>query len=226
MGYYTSFKLKGEIDPEFKSWMKEGPTKSEINRSRTFLIATCMLAGGNVSKDNMFNIDKIYKDVNFRLRFYISELKEDWKNHIAKEIETEGKVALCGWEFSKGSAHDTWTDESIEEHFMHNIFMLAVFDAGTPFDDETDKYNRKYEQVTDIVDEIESCVIDMMDHKFVARYRDSEDAIEHGDDTGYEDDPQPGADSVNEPDHTDETDADEPEAPKKKGKKPVSKTTE
>ena len=58
MGYQTTFRLKGELDNQFKTWMKS-VTKSELTKYKVVLEGICMLP---IEKtDNMRGHTYMYK---------------------------------------------------------------------------------------------------------------------------------------------------------------------
>lgn len=183
MGYETRIKLKGELDKEFKSWMSTEVNEGDIQSAKDILIVTCMLCGCEQNSTDMSLPDKIYKNITFRVRYYVNILTQSKKKHLEKELEeNDNTVTLCGMSFSPGNESCIWDEDKLPQYFISQLFMLAAFATPGPFDRNNEAYMQKLEEVTDIIDEIESSVYDMIDYQFVKRYRGSEDAVELGDD--------------------------------------------
>lgn len=177
MGYETHFRLKGEIDPKFKFWGNDEPNDIKIKKQKEILVATCMHLPIKGENDEV-SLTKQYDKVSFALRLYIAYIVEKWKFFIKERLDNEkSEIYFCGWQFSNRDGN-AWTEESLEEYFTKNLFQLAIWDVGSPFDENTDRYYKKLEQITGYVDDIEDCVWDLWDRMFIDRYRDSEDAYE------------------------------------------------
>ena len=187
MGYETHFRLKGELDNRFKSWMKE-VKKEEIERQKNVLLATCMLT--KLDKGDSFELSKAYETISMAFRMYLNYLVESWKISLQQRLDYEdeydkkGEVYFCGWNHAEGNGGPTWeSEEDIINYFVPNIFLLAVEPCASPFDRENDTYHEKLEQISEYVDDIECSVIDMMDGQFISFYRNSPDLADESD--GY-----------------------------------------
>ena len=176
MSYETTFRLHGELDKQFVPWTKEKPAHKNIERSKNILLAICMQAPDD-SKDS-FQLYKHYDKIAWAIAMYVGELKEDWKHWLKESLDREDEYEKKGEVTFLGRCSDTWTEENLEEYFTSSLFRLSIYDTGSPFDDNRDKFVRKEEELSEIINDIEECVTDMMDTEFINRYRDSEDADE------------------------------------------------
>ena len=188
MGYETHFRLKGELDKQFTSWMKE-VKKEDINRQKNVLLATCMLT--RLSKVDNFELNKVYNSISTAFRMYLNYLVEDWKINLQKRLDYEdeydkkNEVYFCGWNHSEGHDDPTWEDEDdMINYFVPNIFLLAVESAASPFDNDDDTYYRKLEKISEYVNDLDDCVCDMMDSQFISFYRNHTELADESD--GYD----------------------------------------
>lgn len=179
MGYQTTFRLKGELDDQFKTWMKS-VTKSELTKYKVVLEGICMLP---VEKnDNMRGhtyMYKLYGDINTAVSMYVEYIIESWKIWIKDRINENNEIYFCGWEYSNSGNNSPWeSKEDLVDFFTEQLFLYVIQPTQGAFEYKNDDYYDKLQKVSDSINEIEDSVYGMMNHKFVNRYRDSEDAYE------------------------------------------------
>ena len=184
MGYQTTFRLKGELDNQFKTWMKS-VTKSELTKYKVVLEGICMLP---IEKtDNMRGhtyMYKLYDDINTAVTMYVNYIVESWKIDLKNRIDENNEIWFCGWEFSDSGNDSPWENkEDLVDFFTEQLFLYVIQPTSGAFDYKNDDYYDKLQKVFDNINDIDDSVYDMMNHKFVNRYRDSEDAYESD---GYE----------------------------------------
>lgn len=189
MGYDTSFKLKAPLDKRFTGWTRDVKS-SDIEESKNVLIAVCMKS--QVREPDTVELSKIYKKIDFSLRFYINYLIEDWKNKHKGDVGTE--FSFCGWELSRG--REIYIDDNydpateIHNDFCSHLFFSAIEATKGRFESDNEDYYSKYESISDTVNEIEDTVWDTMNKYFVSFYRQHPElADEEGDDTPDPTDP-------------------------------------
>ena len=188
MGYSTTFKLKGELDEEFKpisSYNKFSFFDTDIKEDKIVLMSFCLITGvkGEDSKTKAGELEEIYKVIKGHVRAYVSDIIEEWKEGIVARLGENNEITFCGWEHARGGNTIGWeTRKDLEDYFIEALFTKAIYAVGSPFDEET-QYYKKHEDLLETISDIENCVYDLMDSLFIKRYRDSADAIEDGDDT-------------------------------------------
>lgn len=172
MGYSTTFRLKGKLDKQFVP-VKNFHDHLEERRYRCILIATCMKPreGNNVIND-------AYSEIASAVSTYVWYLKDVWKKSLKERLESsenKNEVTFYGWE--NANEDNTWTEESLEDYFIENLFLLGVSPCSGRFEGKDD-YHAKMSDVCSYVNDLPDCVDSMMNGLFIERYRDSEDADE------------------------------------------------
>lgn len=180
MGYETTFKLKSELDSQFIGWMTE-VKQSNNDEYKNVLIALCMRA---LDEPDMTALHKIYREIEFSLRSLVNLYSQEWKYYLKNRLEKEGEIWFCGWDKARHGNSNVWEDEdSIINFFMKELFIKAVQPCKSAFENDTNFWN-KYDQIRESLEELEDCVTDMWDHKFIDFYREHPElATEDGDDT-------------------------------------------
>jgi len=184
MGYSTTFRLKGELDDQFKTWMRN-VTKSELTKYKVVLEGICMLP---VEKDENMRghtyMYKLYGDINTAVSMYVKYIIESWKADLKNRIDENNEIDFCGWEYCDSRNDSPWeNDDDLTDFFTEQLFLYVIQPTQGAFEYKNDDYYDKLQKVSDSINEIEDSVYSMMNHKFVERYRNSEDADESD---GYE----------------------------------------
>ena len=179
MGYGTKFKLKGELDREFKSSGYMNLKQSEIDAMETLLVAQCMCED-NYKCDHYLEAEKRIENT---LRVYVSYLEEKWKRDFEDSLSEDKVVYLCGWEYSRGRHEVAWSSaDDIVSFYLRELFLLAIIKTQDPLEKDSNYYIKR-QKIFDMLADLPWNVNDMWVHKFIDRYRDSDDAEEDGDDT-------------------------------------------
>lgn len=179
MGYGTKFKLKGELDREFKSSGYMNLKQSEIDAMETLLVAQCMCED-NCKCDHYLEAEKRIENA---LRIYVAYLEEKWKRDFEDSLSEDKVVYLCGWEYSRGRHEVAWSSaDDIVSFYLRELFLLAIIKTQDPLEKDSNYYIKR-QKIFDMLADLPWNVNDMWVHKFIDRYRDSDDAEEDGDDT-------------------------------------------
>ena len=179
MGYGTKFKLKGDLDREFKSSRYMNLKQSEIDAMETLLVAQCMCED-NYKCDHYLEAEKRIENT---LRVYVSYLEEKWKRDFEDSLSEDKVVYLCGWEYSRGRHEVAWSSaDDIVSFYLRELFLLAIIKTQDPLEKDSNYYIKR-QKIFDMLADLPWNVNDMWVHKFIDRYRDSDDAEEDGDDT-------------------------------------------
>lgn len=178
MGYQTNFRLKGELDSQFKSSYYKDISKKEVQRYKSVLVAICMSELPEDKRTNFFELsayfDKLYTAVQACVNIYI----ETWKQNLKDRFEGN-EVYFCGWEYSDGRDVSIWdNEEDLICFYANDLFEILTSPAKSRFDEENDTYCKKLQQISDQVDSLEESVWSLMNQKFINFYRDSDKADE------------------------------------------------
>lgn len=177
MSYQTTFRLKKELDSQFKSWMKS-VSQSELTKYKVILEGTCMLP---VKEDNSVYstyLHKCYDLVHSAISMYVKYLSESWKIGLTHRIDENNEIFFCGWQYSNNDVSPWESEDAIIDFYTEELFLYTIQATKGAFDYENTDYQDKLQKVADVVNSIEESVYDMWNQKFVERYRDSEDADE------------------------------------------------
>lgn len=180
MGYQTTFRLKKELDDEFVSWMNK-VSKEDLAKAKTILGATCMTAIDEYSdkKNHIIDKYKIWDTISSALNQYIFLLREDWKIALKSRFNENKEIYFCGWEYSDG--HNGSAFETLDDYtafLMEQIYPIAISRTKGRFDKDNEDFYEKEHQIYEYINEIEDEVWSVMNHIFIERYRDNEDADE------------------------------------------------
>lgn len=186
MGYSTTFRLKGELDDKFKTWTTSYK-KSDEKKYKVILDAICMRAYDGLEGKESWVLYKIYDKVHSAVQIYVRLIVENWKYSINKELkEHNNEINFYGWEHASDRDCPWESEEDLVDHFTESLFMLAINESNKPFggkrNEDDEEWYEKWQKVSDITNDIDECVVSLMDSLFIDRYRDSEDADE---DDGY-----------------------------------------
>lgn len=181
MGYSTTFRLKKELDSEFIPWVKE-VKKSELDKYKAVLLAVCELQYKEDLKDRYsFSLYTLYDKVYFAVSNYVKLISSAWKIELQAKLNENKEIDFYGWEYSKDDS--IWeNEEDLISFFTKDLFLDIIKPTSGAFDRDNADYDNKIQQIWDQVNEIEDSVWIMLNHKFIRRYRDNEDADE---DDGY-----------------------------------------
>lgn len=180
MGYQTTFRLKKNIDDDFVSWMKEIKPE-ELVKAKTILGATCITAIDEYGdkKNHIIDKYKIWDAISIAMKQYIYLLREDWKINLKSRINENNEVSFCGWNYSDG--HGSLAFESLDVYsafLMEQIFPIAISSTKGRFERDNEDFYEKERQIYEYINVMEEEVWEIMDHDFIKRYRDNEDADE------------------------------------------------
>lgn len=181
MGYSTTFRLKGELDDQFKGWGRTY-TDLELEEYKNLIAAVCLTVIDNYSSESFLyaRLRKIYVEIASAVRTYISCLENNWKLSLIQELkDNNNQIDVYGWNYSEKSSSD-WPD-SCSNYFVNNLFEIAIFNTESPFDSKHDKFDEKRQQIWDYVNAIEEEVQDCMMRKFVNFYRDRSELADESD---------------------------------------------
>ena len=181
MGYSTTFRLKGELDEQFKGWGKTY-TDLELEEYKSLIMAVCLTAADNYSSGSFLysRLRKIYVEVASAVRTYIHCLENNWKLSLTQELkDNNNQIDVYGWNYSENNSSD-WPDAYVS-YFVNNLFEVAIFNTESPFDSKHNKFDEKKQQIWDYVRDIEEEVRDNMMRKFVNFYRDHPELADESD---------------------------------------------
>lgn len=187
MGYETHFRLKGELDEQFKPFVKKPFPKAELAKNKKTLWAAIMLSPKKFFDEKEFpdtmNISKIYSLIDFLVRGYIMMLSQNWKYGLEKELKENGKETFfCGWQYSDSrGSNSSWDDEDdLCQFFTGSLFDSIVYYACHQYGNgKEDEENIDYDtNIRETIDELDDSVSEFWNHKFIERYRDNADADE------------------------------------------------
>lgn len=186
MSYYRKIRLKKELDPKFRSFLRVDNKKkleSDLEKYRQVLLATCVTLQHDPEHTNLY---KMYDQVYRALWTYATYLAEDWKIRLVRTLEqNRNELELCGWEYrDRGSDLCSW--ESLDEvcnHYMEQLFVDALEPTGSMFEPES-HYWDKWKAVRDILEDLPDTVEVLMNREFLDTYGDHPDLADESD--GYE----------------------------------------
>lgn len=183
MGYSTTFRLKGELDNQFKPIRQQKSYtlfSSTPEEYECVLVAIVMKSGIENSKIDVSEIHNIYKNIKMELSSYITYLIDDWKYNTEKILKADNnEITFYGWNYSDVDRDFTWESrEDIINSFTRSLFEIAIEPVPSRFESDDSSYSDKIERAYETVSELQDTVTSFMTTEFIKRYRDSDDAWE------------------------------------------------
>lgn len=182
MGYSTTFRLKGELDNQFKPIRQKSYTlfSSTPEEYECVLVAIVMKSGIENSKIDVSEIHNIYKNIKMELSSYVTYLIDDWKYNTENILKSDNnEITFCGWNYSDSDYGFTWeSKEDIIKSFTRSLFEIAIEPVPSRFESDDSSYSDKIERAYETVSELQDTVSSFMTSEFIKRYRDSDDAWE------------------------------------------------
>ena len=183
MGYSTTFRLKGELDNQFKPIRQQKSYtlfSSTPEEYECVLVAIVMKSGIENSKIDVSEIHNIYKNIKMELSSYITYLIDDWKYNTEKILKADNnEITFYGWNYSDVDKDFTWESrEDIINSFTRSLFEIAIEPVPSRFESDDSSYSDKIERAYETVSELQDTVTSFMTTEFIKRYRDSDDAWE------------------------------------------------
>lgn len=182
MGYSTTFRLKGELDNQFKPIRQKSYTlfSSTPEEYECVLVAIVMKSGIENSKVDVSEIHNIYKNIKMELSSYVTYLIDDWKYNTENILKSDNnEITFCGWNYSDSDYGFTWeSKEDIIKSFTRSLFEIAIEPVPSRFESDDSSYSDKIERAYETVSELQDTVSSFMTSEFIKRYRDSDDAWE------------------------------------------------
>lgn len=183
MGYSTTFRLKGELDNQFKPIRQQKSYtlfSSTPEEYECVLVAIVMKSGIENSKIDVSEIHNIYKNIKMELSSYITYLIDDWKYNTEKILKADNnEITFYGWNYSDTDNNFTWESrEDIINLFTRSLFEIAIEPVPSRFESDDSSYSDKIERAYETVSELQDTVSTFMTTEFIKRYRDSDDAWE------------------------------------------------
>ena len=183
MGYSTTFRLKGELDNQFKPIRQQKSYtlfSSTPEEYECVLVAIVMKSGIENSKIDVSEIHNIYKNIKMELSSYITYLIDDWKYNTEKILKADNnEITFYGWNYSDVDKDFTWESrEDIINSFTRSLFEIAIEPVPSRFESDESSYSDKIERAYETVSELQDTVTSFMTTEFIKRYRDSDDAWE------------------------------------------------
>lgn len=183
MGYSTTFRLKGELDNQFKPIRQQKSYtlfSSTPEEYECVLVAIVMKSGIENSKIDVSEIHNIYKNIKMELSSYITYLIDDWKYNTEKILKADNnEITFYGWNYSDTDNNFTWESrEDIINFFTRSLFEIAIEPVPSRFESDDSSYSDKIERAYETVSELQDTVTSFMTTEFIKRYRDSDDAWE------------------------------------------------
>lgn len=182
MGYSTTFRLKGELDNQFKPIRQKSYTlfSSTPEEYECVLVAIVMKSGIENSKVDVSEIHSIYKNIKMELSSYVTYLIDDWKYNTENILKSDNnEITFCGWNYSDSDYGFTWeSKEDIINLFTRSLFEIAIEPVPSRFESDDSSYSDKIERAYETVSELQDTVSSFMTSEFIKRYRDSDDAWE------------------------------------------------
>lgn len=178
MGYEITIKIK-EYDERFKSSYREPIRPDELLADKVALEGYCLYPE---ESEGLLRLHQIAKSLMFHIRCYVNRVVQSWKLQKEKQFnesppDEDGyrELYYCGW----GFAHEDSSEDTVEsriELFFEELFFLVITPTPDRFEhDESNRYEKKLEQVKEVIDEIEGIIWEIMDHEFLDFYRARED---------------------------------------------------
>lgn len=178
MGYSTTFRLKGELDSKFQPLYRKEPTKQEIQRYKSALLALCMNEIPENKRSNYFELIRVFDNLWVGVQSCVLTFKEIWKYRLKSRIENN-EIDFYGWEYSDDRDISLWDDEDDLVAFHTNdLFEIVIVPASSRFDKESESYYEKLSQINNVINSLEESVDSLMDQQFFEFYRDSDKADE------------------------------------------------
>lgn len=182
MSYETTFKLKKELDDEFKSHSLVSNLLFEeyVEQLKNLLIAQCLFDDENINRDTL---SLLYDKIKLNCTLYVNKLIEYWKISLMNELKEHNEtVYFNGWKFSpKAILQSTFQNiTEIINYFTKELLFISITKTKTPLDNDNSDYYAKRDKIQEIINDIPSSVFDFWDFKFINRYRNSLDAEEIG----------------------------------------------
>ena len=182
MGYSTTFRLKGELDNQFKPIRQKSYTlfSSTPEEYECVLVAIVMKSGIENSKVDVSEIHNIYKNIKMELSSYVTYLIDDWKYNTENILKSDNnEITFCGWNYSDTDYGFSWeSKEDIINSFTRSLFEIAIEPVPSRFESDDSSYSDKIERAYETVSELQDTVSSFMTSEFIKRYRDSDDAWE------------------------------------------------
>ena len=182
MGYSTTFRLKGELDNQFKPIRQKSYTlfSATPEEYECVLVAIVMKSGIENSKVDVSEIHNIYKNIKMELSSYVTYLIDDWKYNTENILKSDNnEITFCGWNYSDSDYGFTWeSKEDIIKSFTRSLFEIAIEPVPSRFESDDSSYSDKIERAYETVSELQDTVSSFMTSEFIKRYRDSDDAWE------------------------------------------------
>ena len=183
MGYDTTFKLKGELDPIFDTVYKSVPEDrlcTSIVEQRVVLLAHCLYEDNLARKDLMV----LYRTIALECSVYVHYLIEKWKYDLNKNLKEIGEVHFRGWEYCRSNmCEDGVVEQDVVNRVTEDLFLIAILKSNNPLMSGDSTYYEKKRLLLERIDEVEYFIENAWNKKFIEFYRDSDKAVEEGDDT-------------------------------------------
>lgn len=183
MGYSTTFRLKSEIDEQFQPNKYRDPNTS---RSKSILMAICLHKF--VIESKMFGLYTTFGQIYDNLRIALHELICD-AEQVSKQkfvLDKNKEIYFYGWQYSDNDQHLGFDSlEEFEKCILDQLFQIVVCSTSTRFDKNHEDFNEKEDQISDILNDIEYEVDEIVTFNFVKYYRehpelaDEDDGINH-----------------------------------------------
>ena len=184
MGYETTFRIKGELDPLFKPF--KNSTVKELTRlienEKTLIMVQCLRVGSNLSVNEL----KLLLDsITASCTYYLLNLSERWKCYVSEEIAKDGEVFFCGYRYSRRGMCGSCTEYGDEFSYSTILARELLLEATRNVDNSDDStYLSKRNKIEQLLKEAEETIDSEWNNKFIQFYRNNRDKAEEcGDDT-------------------------------------------
>ncbi len=183
MGYSTTFRLKGEIDERFQPNKYRVPN---VSKSMSILTAICLHKFVIETKTFCFytTFEQIYENLRFALHELICDVEQVVKQNFV--LDKNKEIYFYGWQYSDESSRLGFdTLEEFEKCILDQLFQIVACPTSTRFDKNHEDFNEKEDQISDILNDIEYEVKEIVTFNFVQYYRehpelaDEDDGIKH-----------------------------------------------
>lgn len=182
MSYYTSFKLKGELDKQFLPLYSQHSSTDYIEKYKNVLFAICMEDMRNKKPEDYF---KLYETLSIYTKMFLNILLTEYYLYIQDTLKSEDNtISFCGWQYSRSSLSTLYTDkEDMIAHQVSYLFKIAIIKCGDYWAKDS-TYHDKYSEVIEAIDSIVETANDFASASLVEFYREHPElAEEKGDDT-------------------------------------------
>lgn len=182
MSYYTSFKLKGELDKQFQPLYSQHSPTDYIEKYKNVLFAICMEDMHNKRPEDYF---KLYETLSIYTKMFLNILLTEYYLSLQDELkDKDNTISFCGWQYSRSSLSTLYTDkEDMIAHQVSYLFKTAIIKCDDYWDKDS-TYHNKYSEVIEAIDSIIETTNDFASTSFVEFYREHPElAVEEGDDT-------------------------------------------